>query len=239
MAIAFDAKVDQTFTIGGTSLTFAHVVGSGSNRLLVVGIEGNLTTDNITGVTYAGVSMTLVAKFLSLNSRWEYMFYLLNPTSGSNNVVISSNATTNIVAASASYTGVKQSGQPDASSTADQLTGTNITGTVTVVAANSWLIAFGSNQVTNSPTAGANTTIRTINARFMMDSNSDQAAGSRSMNYDIGSSGSANMTIASFAPFAVSGPTNVKTFDGVTQSTGIKTYGGVALASVKSFDGIT
>ncbi len=36
-----------------------------------------------------------------------------------------------------------------------------------------------------------------------------------------------------------SGPTNVKTFDGVTQSTGIKTYLGVALSSTKSVDGIT
>ncbi len=38
-------------------------------------------------------------------------------------------------------------------------------------------------------------------------------------------------------PF-VAGPTNVKTFDGVTQSTGVKTYLGVAVASVKSVDGI-
>lgn len=35
------------------------------------------------------------------------------------------------------------------------------------------------------------------------------------------------------------GPTNVKTWDGVTQSTGIKTYEGVALANVKSVNGIT
>lgn len=35
------------------------------------------------------------------------------------------------------------------------------------------------------------------------------------------------------------GPANVKSFDGVTQSTGIKTYLGVAKASVKTVDGIT
>lgn len=34
------------------------------------------------------------------------------------------------------------------------------------------------------------------------------------------------------------GPTNVKTWDGITQSTGIKTYIGVALASTKTVDGI-
>lgn len=35
------------------------------------------------------------------------------------------------------------------------------------------------------------------------------------------------------------GPTNVKTWDGVTQSTGVKTYIGNALASTKSVNGVT
>lgn len=35
------------------------------------------------------------------------------------------------------------------------------------------------------------------------------------------------------------GPTTVKTFDGVTQSSGIKTYFGTALASTKTLDGLT
>lgn len=38
---------------------------------------------------------------------------------------------------------------------------------------------------------------------------------------------------------AASGPANVKTWDGVTQSTGIKTYGALALASVKTVNGVT
>lgn len=37
----------------------------------------------------------------------------------------------------------------------------------------------------------------------------------------------------------INGPTNVKTWDGVTQSTGIKTYQGVAVANVKTWNGIT
>lgn len=37
----------------------------------------------------------------------------------------------------------------------------------------------------------------------------------------------------------VSGPTTVKTWDGITQSTGIKEYFGVALANVKTVDGAT
>ncbi len=49
----------------------------------------------------------------------------------------------------------------------------------------------------------------------------------------------ANLSIASFKGIPASGPTNVKTKDGVTQSTGIKTYMGLALASVKSVEGVT
>lgn len=37
----------------------------------------------------------------------------------------------------------------------------------------------------------------------------------------------------------VLGPVNVKTWNGVTQSTGVKTYNGIATASVKSVNGIT
>lgn len=44
--------------------------------------------------------------------------------------------------------------------------------------------------------------------------------------------------ISPTSPF-VAGPASVKTFDGVTQSSGIKTYFGVATASVKSVNGIT
>lgn len=40
-------------------------------------------------------------------------------------------------------------------------------------------------------------------------------------------------------PYTNPGPTNVKTWDGVTQSSGVKTYEGVAIASVKSVIGVT
>lgn len=40
-------------------------------------------------------------------------------------------------------------------------------------------------------------------------------------------------------PSGAVGPANVKTWDGITQSSGIKTYGALALASVKTFNGVT
>lgn len=90
-------------------------------------------------------------------------------------------------------------------------------------------------------TAGANTTVRVAvggNAAYgIVDTNSAQTpAGSKTLN--IGGLVSFALNIGSFAPVASpTGPTTIKTWDGVTQSTGIKTYFGVDLANVKTING--
>ena len=131
MALAFDAAVDGGSTTG-TSRTFSHTC-SGSNRLLIVGVRGGTTADGdvITGVTYNGVSMTKIFGNEPLGNRWTYLYYLINPASGANNVVISASASINISGAASSYTGAYQSSQPDAytnnSSATSPLTTTNTT----------------------------------------------------------------------------------------------------------------
>jgi len=52
-------------------------------------------------------------------------------------------------------------------------------------------------------------------------------------------SASMSLGLGAYSFALISGPTNIKTFDGVTQSTGIKTYDGVTLANTKSVIGIT
>jgi len=77
------------------------------------------------------------------------------------------------------------------------------------------------------------------------DVTTNAATGPRSATGSTGngtiSADASGITAARLATFKtfVAGPTTVKTWDGVTQSTGIKTYMGVALASVKSVDGLT
>lgn len=51
--------------------------------------------------------------------------------------------------------------------------------------------------------------------------------------------GSCPVNYAQMTVTTTAGPANVKTKDGVTQSTGIKTYEGVALASVKTVEGVS
>jgi hypothetical protein len=207
MAIAFDAATDGG-TATGTSLTFSHTCGAGSDRLLLVGINGDLVgvNDDITGVTYAGVSMTLVAKITATTARYQYLYYLLNPATGANNVVISCTNSHFLGATSASYTGVSQSGQPDNSVTNTGVTVTQITGTLTTVADNCWTMALGCQNFSgNTMSAGTNTTERVELGTFftagMYDRNAAiTPAGSTSLT--VANSGTSTMGIimASFSP---------------------------------------
>ncbi len=197
MAIAFDAKTDATVGSSVTSLTFAHTC-TGSNRALLVAWSGNIA--DVSGVTYAGVAMTQIQTGTNVADGDQLLYGLLNPASGSNNVVISFNTTTTVVAEAASYTGVKQSANFSNKTVANVTAGTSITGTLTVAVNNSWLAAFVRNNTSNN-VAGANTTIRTTaNSRSMIDTNSAQATGSRSMTvtYTVGN---ACMLITEMEPF--------------------------------------
>lgn len=101
MAIVFDAA-----TSNAGSLTFAHAVGSGNNRILIVAV-GLHNSGSISSVTYNGVSMTLAK---SQNGTWRLsqIYYLVNPASGSNNVVITGLCSYGIAAVAVSFTGVHQ-----------------------------------------------------------------------------------------------------------------------------------
>lgn len=138
MAIAFDTATTGSVAGSPTSLTFSHTNGSGSKRLLVVCIAYQDTT-SATGVTYNGVAMTFVAR-ASQNFTSSEIWYLANPSTGANNVVITmSGATSYITATANSFTGVAQTSLTDGSNTA---TGSSTTASVDVTTGrdNSWVI---------------------------------------------------------------------------------------------------
>lgn len=181
MAIAFVNAADGGNNGGSTSsLTFPYTVGSGSNRLLVVPFAGDSGSgaDNITSVAYGGVAMTLAKKsVVTSQDRFVYLYYLLNPASGANNVVITAGTNHFILAGAADYTGVKQSAQPDATTT--QVSGASastLTTSLTTILDNCWAVlveqGFNSSAL---PTAGTGLTRRTADAAFgtygLFDSN--------------------------------------------------------------------
>jgi hypothetical protein len=200
--IAFNAAADLGNNSGsGTSYTHSYTVGAGTNRILFVCVIGDTAADDVTGVTYAGVSMTLINK--RFEARLGYLFYLVNPTSGANNVIISASTSHYLLGGAADYSGAKQTGQPDAQTTGNTAgAGTTLTTTLTTVADNSWTIICGND---SGPwTMGTGSNQRTVDGTFgiwsLADSNGVvHPAGSHSMTL-TGSSPSVGSMMASFAP---------------------------------------
>lgn len=241
MAIGFDV-----YTLGvtgsGTSLTYAHTT-SGSDRGLVIGVIGAQagTGDVVTGVTYAGVAMTKLQTIApganNGSDRYRYLFYLANPALGTNNVVISASATTFLQGDTGSYTGTKQTGQPDSTNKATQVSGSSsFSVSTTVVAPNCWLVAFVSEATGVNISAGAGTTNRNPPAVVAFsDSNGTVGTGSQSLAWTSVASGSWGGMILSMAPAVASGPANLKTYN-TNPKANIKTMNTNPIANVKTFD---
>lgn len=231
MAIAFDASSDGGLTLAGTSLTWSH---TNAGNLLVVGVFGdNVATDPtgnvITGVTYNGVAMTEVARAADSSDRWAYQFELLNPASGAHNVVISASTTIAMGGMAVSYSGVKQSGQPDASTTNTTASATSITTSVTTIADNCWTVLVA--KVGNSqPAASTGSTQRVSNADGLGLYDSGgliHPAGSYSMTVTSALAGAWATVMASYAPDVGTDQPIEKRYGGVPFGTAMQLRGGV------------
>lgn len=202
MAISFLGSAYLNETVG-TSSSDSVPVPATTNGLLLLGVEGDITVDRITGATYNGIALTLLAKGKDLADRWNYLFALPNPPAGTFNLVINASASTVIGRVIALYEGVRQTGLPDAAAY-NSRTGTGtLTGTVTTTADNCWLVCYGKSSSGN-PSAGANTTQReSFNGFGLFDSNGPKTpAGSHSLNLSVNTDG--GICVAAIAP-AVTG----------------------------------
>ncbi len=140
--IAFDSS--SNFPVATvSSATFSHTT-NGSDRILFVGVWVNANPgNNVTGATYAGVPMIQIGHHSFGSGNFgDYVFMLVNPALGANNVVVSLDSAQNISAQSVSYTGARQTGQPDnfiSYGPGGPTTGI-VTNSITTVADNSWLV---------------------------------------------------------------------------------------------------
>lgn len=159
MAIALDTSTSvDTSGVGPFNLA---ITTSGTNRVLIVyiGIEA-ASPDKVTGVTYNGVAMTLLGKaFISTGPDESYLYALVNPTIGANNVTVTVSATVGFINISAvNYTGASQSAVP--SNVVTNQTGTNQTVSITSAVSTSWVVGTTANDGTASVVTITNGTIR-------------------------------------------------------------------------------
>ncbi len=210
MAIAFVAAAGFAYA-GGPTITNAYTVGSGSDRLLVVGVTVDGVSDVVSGVTYNSVSMTLAVKLTPSGSdngaKQSYIYYLLGPASGANNIVVTTSVAAEVVAAD--YTGVAQSGQTDATNTHDVNSASPsdpFTSSITTVADNSLVVLLDSAYSFGNPsTAGTGATRRAYGATIALATLYDcgtpvTPAGSYSMTINGRNEYSNTHILASFSP---------------------------------------
>jgi hypothetical protein len=108
--ICFDAASSST-PATGISFTWSHTVGTGGNRILIVGVSiRNSSSQTVSGVTYAGAPLTNIGVRDNGTVVRIEMWGLVNPPSGTANVVVtlSSAADAKTVCGATSWTGVHQ-----------------------------------------------------------------------------------------------------------------------------------
>jgi hypothetical protein len=205
MAIGFDHETNGPNGATTSPQTFSHTT-SGSNRFLFVAttqaVEG---ADDISAMTYNSVTMTKIAGIQCPSDRFIGLWGLVNPASGSNTVSITFSGNF-MTAYAVSYTGAKQSAQPDSSNSTTTGASTSFTMSTTVVAANCWTMCYANNTNRNS-TVGASTTNRApstanTDAATFGDSNTTVGTGSQSLNFTAAAgAGAWGGIMASLAPF--------------------------------------
>lgn len=213
MAIAVDATSQGQSVAGSTSYTLSHTC-SGSDRILWVQVGNSTANDTITGVTYGGTAMTLVKKAggSSSGKYWNYLYYLVAPATGANNIVASASSGSYIIVRGVSYTGASQTGVPDSSPDATtNSTTTSDTLSTTTVADNCWILMAVAGQRAISASTGSNYRIGDANTQWQIfDTNGAKSpAGSYSMSVTYAAAVWEVCIMASFAPSGAAAPTFV------------------------------
>ncbi len=116
------------------SMSFAHTVGTGNQRLLVVGLTIRNGLNLGTSVSYGGAGLTLLRATRNHdNAVRAEMWYLKNPASGTANVTVTMLGIAKVAVGAVSFSGVDQT-TPFGAVSADSSTNTGTTNPTTTVA---------------------------------------------------------------------------------------------------------
>ncbi len=184
--IAFDA-VSDSGTVSSTSLSWSHTT-SGSDRVLLVTCRVGGAQD-LTGVTYNGVAMSQIRGYVQLDalSFYTVMWGLVAPTTGTNSIVVTRSSSDGLACNGASYTGVTQSGLPEASGQNAGGAASSLTVSASVSSTGAWLVlGCNANYTSGAFTAGTSTTMRDevsdfVGIQAMFDSNGTVSTGTQSL----------------------------------------------------------
>lgn len=139
--------------------------GTGTYRAIIFVANAD-TADNMTAVTWAGEALTKLNSLVSVNTRYDYIWYLLNPTATGSQTLAVTGPTGYGNATCLVYTGVS------AIKNFNSATGNSTTPAVSITANNGdWLVG-GADSTAGTVTAGSNTTVRSSSSSAVQgDSN--------------------------------------------------------------------
>lgn len=159
MAIAFGAGTGSNNQIT-TSLTYASPTVSGSDTWGTVGIKIIAALDDVSSVTWNGLTLTRIDTRAGPNAG-EIIYIYGGAGVSTGNIVVNSTVSVRIISVAMYHTGVNQTGQPDAFTNASG-TGTSFTTSVTSVADNCWMLLYAAAKDTpgNGVQAGTGSTKR-------------------------------------------------------------------------------
>ena len=212
MSIVFDIASHSTTD------TFSHTC-TGNNRMLFVSAS---CESNITGITYNGLSMSVVNPDTYGKI---YSYYLINPASGAHNIIVTrSNPSMALTVVAASYTGVNQNGFNENTRSDHNTPGLDGVTDVSIVSVSdsSWGICVARNEfAANTTSVYSGLTYRTDSAGgntgdghlYLFDSNGELLPGGETNVLKISSAPSTiEYAITSgFAPYVI--PSNTIKFD--------------------------
>jgi len=200
--IVFD-NITQSTQNSVSSLTQSHTA-TGSNLVAFIDVLVQ-SGDNLTSITYSGLTPTLVDKKQVPTAGFYIYSYLVSGVpAGPSNVIVTTSGSTVIAIATTTYSGSYQSATPDNHASGSN-NSSSVTQAVVTVADKCWLhMAVGIDTSAN-PSAGANTVVistSTVGAVGMIVTHTgalETPAGSYSQTLGTGGSHAA-WVLTSFAP---------------------------------------
>jgi hypothetical protein len=107
-SIAYDSVGSGHNGDGTSNITWSHVVGSGANRFMMIGISIRTVTISVLSVTVGGQSATFLRSDVRDPAIRAGTWYLINPDSGSRIVTVTLSGISKASGGSVSYSGVSQ-----------------------------------------------------------------------------------------------------------------------------------
>jgi hypothetical protein len=201
-SIALDATSNSGIQLNVSSYSWSHTC-TGTNLLLAFGDDHRGSNDRtVTGVTYNSVALAYIRSDLQGAYYRSTIYYLIAPDTGAHTVAVTlSESVSRVLGGVVSYTGAKQSGQPDAHNGAS---GSDATPTVSVttITDNCWV--FDAVMVYGTLTCGNTERWNIFGAGYSYggaDTNGPKTpAGAQTMSWTLAGANSWVISAASFAP---------------------------------------